>query len=216
MLLFYRWKCHNWLVESFVNAKMSNIHWIRVLKYKDLHLSLSYIILNGFLEGGEGYCWMDKTSNLMMGMNRLINCLWKKNVASSPNIFFGGSFVLRGFFLGCTMINLCRQTAGSTSVMSSSWWERWPLLVRNGTSPALVDESSCFNTTQSTVLKGVKFGGVPIVLLLNFSAFLVCVCQSACDEIWKCDPCYPCFFLCCPYRQDAVPTKMIYIFFVSL
>ncbi|XP_041814296.1 CSC1-like protein 1 [Chelmon rostratus] len=58
--------------------------------------------------------------------------------------------------------------------MSSVFWEQWPLLVRNGTSPpTFADNNSCFSSTQSTVLKGVQFGGVPVVLLLDFSVFLV-------------------------------------------
>uniref|UniRef100_A0A8C2B9S9 Transmembrane protein 63A n=1 Tax=Cyprinus carpio TaxID=7962 RepID=A0A8C2B9S9_CYPCA len=44
-------------------------------------------------------------------------------------------------------------------------------LVDNGSGP--VDNSSCFSATQSTVLKGVYFGGVPIVLLMNFVIFVV-------------------------------------------
>uniref|UniRef100_A0A673H460 CSC1-like protein 2 n=1 Tax=Sinocyclocheilus rhinocerous TaxID=307959 RepID=A0A673H460_9TELE len=36
-----------------------------------------------------------------------------------------------------------------------------------------VDNSSCFSATQSTVLKGVNFGGVPVVLLMDFSLFVV-------------------------------------------
>uniref|UniRef100_A0A673H467 CSC1-like protein 2 n=1 Tax=Sinocyclocheilus rhinocerous TaxID=307959 RepID=A0A673H467_9TELE len=43
--------------------------------------------------------------------------------------------------------------------------------VDNGT--AHVDNSSCFSATQSTVLKGVNFGGVPVVLLMDFSLFVV-------------------------------------------
>uniref|UniRef100_A0A673W716 Transmembrane protein 63A n=1 Tax=Salmo trutta TaxID=8032 RepID=A0A673W716_SALTR len=54
--------------------------------------------------------------------------------------------------------------------MSSTWWG----LVKNG-SAHHVDNSSCFSSTQSTVLKGNSFGGVPVVLLLDFSFFLVCV-----------------------------------------
>uniref|UniRef100_A0A8C2B5Z3 Transmembrane protein 63A n=1 Tax=Cyprinus carpio TaxID=7962 RepID=A0A8C2B5Z3_CYPCA len=46
-----------------------------------------------------------------------------------------------------------------------------PSLVDNGSGP--VDNSSCFSATQSTVLKGVYFGGVPIVLLMNFVIFVV-------------------------------------------
>uniref|UniRef100_A0A671WZR2 Transmembrane protein 63A n=1 Tax=Sparus aurata TaxID=8175 RepID=A0A671WZR2_SPAAU len=58
--------------------------------------------------------------------------------------------------------------------MSSLWWEQWPLGVGNGSNPIpLKDNSSCFSSTQSTVLKGVKFGGVPVVLLLDFCVFLV-------------------------------------------
>uniref|UniRef100_A0A671X3T9 Transmembrane protein 63A n=1 Tax=Sparus aurata TaxID=8175 RepID=A0A671X3T9_SPAAU len=72
------------------------------------------------------------------------------------------------------MIYLCRRAAGSTPVMSSLWWEQWPLGVGNGSNPIpLKDNSSCFSSTQSTVLKGVKFGGVPVVLLLDFCVFLV-------------------------------------------
>uniref|UniRef100_A0A8K9X3K6 Transmembrane protein 63A n=1 Tax=Oncorhynchus mykiss TaxID=8022 RepID=A0A8K9X3K6_ONCMY len=58
----------------------------------------------------------------------------------------------------------------SAAVMST-WWG----LVKNG-SAHHVDNSSCFSSTESTVLKGNNFGGVPVVLLLDFSFFLVCVC----------------------------------------
>ncbi|KAF3849750.1 hypothetical protein F7725_019469 [Dissostichus mawsoni] len=58
--------------------------------------------------------------------------------------------------------------------MSALWWEQWPLSDSNGTTPAgFPDNASCFSSTQSTVLKGVSFGGVPIVLLLDFCVFLV-------------------------------------------
>lgn len=58
--------------------------------------------------------------------------------------------------------------------MPSVWWDQWSLLARNGTTPTpFLDNSSCFSSTQSTVLKGDQFGGVPIVLLLDFSVFLV-------------------------------------------
>ncbi|KAM7395564.1 hypothetical protein PAMA_007029 [Pampus argenteus] len=60
------------------------------------------------------------------------------------------------------------------TVMSSLWWEQWPLLVSNGNStPAFPDNTSCFSSKESTVLKGVPFGGVPVVLLINFCFFLV-------------------------------------------
>uniref|UniRef100_A0A4W5MT99 Transmembrane protein 63A n=1 Tax=Hucho hucho TaxID=62062 RepID=A0A4W5MT99_9TELE len=63
----------------------------------------------------------------------------------------------------------------SAAVMSSTrWW-----LVKNG-SAHHVDNSSCFSATESTVLKGNSFGGVPVVLLLDFSVFLVCVCVCVC------------------------------------
>lgn len=82
--------------------------------------------------------------------------------------------------------------------MPSTWWEQWPLLVRNGTSPPSVDSSVCFNST-STVLKGNKFGGVPIVLLLDFIVFLVCFCHPLCHKYWKsCDLKVLCFCLYCP------------------
>ncbi|XP_044025397.1 CSC1-like protein 1 isoform X2 [Siniperca chuatsi] len=57
--------------------------------------------------------------------------------------------------------------------MSSMWWEQWPLLVTNGTSPYGLDNSSCFSSTQSTVLSRKDFGGVPVVLLLDFLVFLM-------------------------------------------
>ncbi|XP_016125822.1 CSC1-like protein 1 isoform X1 [Sinocyclocheilus grahami] len=56
-------------------------------------------------------------------------------------------------------------------MMASAWWERLSVSVNNGT--AHVDNSSCFSATQSTVLKGVNFGGVPIVLLIDFLLFVV-------------------------------------------
>uniref|UniRef100_A0A672RZ85 CSC1-like protein 2 n=1 Tax=Sinocyclocheilus grahami TaxID=75366 RepID=A0A672RZ85_SINGR len=43
----------------------------------------------------------------------------------------------------------------------------------NSTLFSHVDNSSCFSATQSTVLKGVNFGGVPIVLLIDFLLFVV-------------------------------------------
>uniref|UniRef100_A0A8C9ZL82 Transmembrane protein 63A n=1 Tax=Sander lucioperca TaxID=283035 RepID=A0A8C9ZL82_SANLU len=52
--------------------------------------------------------------------------------------------------------------------MSSVWWEQ--LLETNGT---YMDNRSCYSSKQSTVLTGVGFGGVPVVLLLDFSVFLV-------------------------------------------
>uniref|UniRef100_A0A7N6B9S3 Transmembrane protein 63A n=1 Tax=Anabas testudineus TaxID=64144 RepID=A0A7N6B9S3_ANATE len=62
--------------------------------------------------------------------------------------------------------------------MSSLWWERWFLLPSNGTTPPALDNSSCFTSTENTVLKGVQFGGVPVVLLIDFCVFLVCIIFS--------------------------------------
>jgi len=55
--------------------------------------------------------------------------------------------------------------------MASTWWGQLSMSVDNGT--VHVDNSSCFSATQSTVLKGVNFGGVPIVLMLDCIVFLV-------------------------------------------
>lgn len=58
--------------------------------------------------------------------------------------------------------------------MSSPWQEQWPLLAPDGSNGSgFADNSSCYSSTQSTVLKGVSFGGVPIVLLIDFCVFLV-------------------------------------------
>lgn len=57
--------------------------------------------------------------------------------------------------------------------MSSVLWEQWPLMDRNGSSPANPIGAGCFNSSQNTVLIGTEFEGVPIVLLLDFIAFLV-------------------------------------------
>uniref|UniRef100_A0A3B4YTB4 Transmembrane protein 63B n=1 Tax=Stegastes partitus TaxID=144197 RepID=A0A3B4YTB4_9TELE len=59
--------------------------------------------------------------------------------------------------------------------MSAPWWEEWPLLVNNGTTPGFWDNSTCYNPSQNTVLSGLEFGGVPVVLLLDFIVFLVLV-----------------------------------------
>lgn len=71
------------------------------------------------------------------------------------------------------LISFCRDTAGSASGMSSVLWEQWPLMDRNVSSPANPIGVGCFNSSQSTVLIGTEFEGVPIVLLLDFIAFLV-------------------------------------------
>lgn len=55
--------------------------------------------------------------------------------------------------------------------MASTLWGQLSMSADNGT--GLADNSSCFSATQSTVLKGVNFGGLPVVLLLDFIVFLV-------------------------------------------
>ncbi|XP_069014492.1 CSC1-like protein 1 [Embiotoca jacksoni] len=60
--------------------------------------------------------------------------------------------------------------------MLSLWWEQWLVLPSNGTSPSgTLDNKGCFSSTQSTVLTGLDFGGVPVVLLINFCVFLILV-----------------------------------------
>ncbi|KAM3860996.1 CSC1-like protein 1 [Diretmus argenteus] len=62
--------------------------------------------------------------------------------------------------------------------MSSVWWDD---LFYNRSSPSgFVDNTSCFSATQSTVLNGVRFGGVPIVLLLDFIVFLLLLALFSC------------------------------------
>ncbi|XP_034555109.1 CSC1-like protein 1 [Notolabrus celidotus] len=58
--------------------------------------------------------------------------------------------------------------------MSSPWWGQWPLLANDGASlPIFPDNSSCLGPSQNSALSGPNFGGVPVVLLLDFSVFLV-------------------------------------------
>ncbi|KAL0967528.1 hypothetical protein UPYG_G00253390 [Umbra pygmaea] len=60
--------------------------------------------------------------------------------------------------------------AVTAPVMSSLWRVQSQLWNNGSVSP---DHSSCFNFTENTVLKGVSFGGVHVVLLLDFIVFLV-------------------------------------------
>lgn len=53
--------------------------------------------------------------------------------------------------------------------MSSGWWEQ--LVASNGSST--LNYTGCFSTNQSSVLYGNNFGGVPVVLLLDFLVFLM-------------------------------------------
>ncbi|KAM6992399.1 CSC1-like protein 1 [Tautogolabrus adspersus] len=59
--------------------------------------------------------------------------------------------------------------------MSSQWWEQWPLLANNGTPTPhpFQDNTSCYGASKTTVFNALNFGGVPVVLLLDFSVFLV-------------------------------------------
>ncbi|CAL8313659.1 unnamed protein product [Lota lota] len=58
--------------------------------------------------------------------------------------------------------------------MSSLWWDTQPLQEGNSTpAPAHMNNTTCSTSTQSIVLKDVQFGGVPVVLLLDFSVFLI-------------------------------------------
>lgn len=54
--------------------------------------------------------------------------------------------------------------------MSSIWW---PFLGANASAAPNLSQVGCFNSSQNTVLVGTEFEGVPVVLLLNFIAFLV-------------------------------------------
>ncbi|XP_058273713.1 CSC1-like protein 1 isoform X1 [Hemibagrus wyckioides] len=66
--------------------------------------------------------------------------------------------------------------------MASPWWERSTTLVVN-TTPS---HNSCFSATQNTVLMGVNFGGVPVVLLLDFIVFIVLLLVFSCirKKLW--------------------------------
>uniref|UniRef100_A0AAX7TQX8 Transmembrane protein 63A n=1 Tax=Astatotilapia calliptera TaxID=8154 RepID=A0AAX7TQX8_ASTCA len=61
-----------------------------------------------------------------------------------------------------------QRDSWSTPVMKSLWWEQESHLPANRS-----DGTVCFNSTQSTVLKGLEFGGVPAVLLINFVVFVI-------------------------------------------
>lgn len=69
-----------------------------------------------------------------------------------------------------TVISFYSVAAGATCVMSSVWW---PFVGANGSSAPNLSDVGCFNSSQNTVLIGSEFEGVPVVLLLNFIAFLV-------------------------------------------
>ncbi|XP_034436745.1 CSC1-like protein 1 isoform X1 [Hippoglossus hippoglossus] len=49
----------------------------------------------------------------------------------------------------------------------------WGSVPKVGSSSIFLDNSTCYRNTNNTVLSGVPFGGVPVVLLLDFSVFLV-------------------------------------------
>ncbi|XP_060758804.1 CSC1-like protein 1 isoform X2 [Neoarius graeffei] len=66
--------------------------------------------------------------------------------------------------------------------MASPWWKRFTLLVENST----MHSNSCFSATQNTVLMDVSFGGVPLVLLLDFIVFIVLLLVFSCirKKLW--------------------------------
>lgn len=82
------------------------------------------------------------------------------------------------------MIIFFRQSIGSAEAMSSVWSEQWPLAGSNNTP----DSNSCFNATHSTVLNGDQFGGIPLVLLLNFCVFVVGL--SSCTNMTPLNVCH--------------------------
>ncbi|KAM9467529.1 CSC1-like protein 1 [Clarias gariepinus] len=61
--------------------------------------------------------------------------------------------------------------------MASHLWERFTSSVENST---MRSDNSCFSGTQNTVLMGVRFGGVPTVLLLDFLVFVVLLLVFSC------------------------------------
>ncbi|KAF5907914.1 CSC1-like protein 1, partial [Clarias magur] len=67
--------------------------------------------------------------------------------------------------------------------MASNWWERFTPQVENSTGRS---DNSCFSATQNTVLMGVRFGGVPTVLLLDFIVFVVLLLVFSCirKRLW--------------------------------
>ncbi|KAK3545051.1 hypothetical protein QTP86_033259 [Hemibagrus guttatus] len=67
--------------------------------------------------------------------------------------------------------------------MMPLWWEQFTTLVENNmTRP----DNSCFSATQNTVLMGVSFGGVPVVLMLDLIVFLVLLLVFSCirKKLW--------------------------------
>lgn len=81
------------------------------------------------------------------------------------------SVTMRDLILIVQCFYSLQRDSWSTPVMKSLWWEHESHLPANRS-----DGTVCFNSTQSTVLKGLEFGGVPAVLLINFVVFVVCFC----------------------------------------
>uniref|UniRef100_A0A8C5HTE6 CSC1-like protein 1 n=1 Tax=Gouania willdenowi TaxID=441366 RepID=A0A8C5HTE6_GOUWI len=69
------------------------------------------------------------------------------------------------------------------ATMSSQWEEQWPLVAKNITP---FPNSSCFDPKHSTVLTGLDFGGVPVVLLINFCIFVFLLILFSCirKKVW--------------------------------
>ncbi|XP_017350203.1 CSC1-like protein 1 isoform X2 [Ictalurus punctatus] len=81
------------------------------------------------------------------------------------------------------LVLVFRNDHNSGVLMASPGWERFMPLVENHT---MRSDNSCFSATQNTVLMGVSFGGVPIVLLLDFLVFLVLLLVFSCirKKLW--------------------------------
>lgn len=63
--------------------------------------------------------------------------------------------------------------------MEAGWSWPWEELAGNGSAPQ-DNTTTCYDSTKTTVLMGNRFGGVPVVLLLDFLMFLVSVCVYGC------------------------------------
>lgn len=97
---------------------------------------------------------------------------------SSTSVTMGGLIVI---------VQCCyslQRDSWSTPVMKSLWWEPESHLAANR-SDGFKNHTDCFNSTQSTVLKGLEFGGVPDVLLINFVVFVVCFCPFLIYFWWR-------------------------------
>ncbi|TSZ83233.1 CSC1-like protein 1 [Bagarius yarrelli] len=80
-------------------------------------------------------------------------------------------FNVRFFLRSCeTEFSVTDKVLNVGLPMASAWWERLSTLVENNT---MRSDNSCSSVTQNKLLMDVTFGGVPIVLLLDFIVFLM-------------------------------------------